>query len=87
MTKRVRQAIDNILSTEDGAIFVGLILTEAGVFSPQKSADDLAVQQFGIKLAGIFDLYTTRGDFPVRYVKSLYSLPRSQLLTKPLLED
>ncbi len=87
MTKRVKQAIDNILSTEDGAIFVGMILTEAGVFSPQKTAEELAVQQFGIKLAGLIDLYTTRGDFPVRYVKSLYSLPRSQSLTKPLSED
>lgn len=78
MTKRVRQAIDNVLSSEDGAIFTAFLLTKAGVFEPQKDADKIAVQQFFISLLGDMDLYTTRGDFQLRFVKTLKSLPRSE---------
>ena len=82
MPKRLRQAIKNVLSTNDGAIVIAWILQTAGVHSAQKEAEDLHIQQFGIKIMGMMDLYTTRGDFPLRHVKALVGLPRSEDVKK-----
>lgn len=78
MTNRVKVSINNILSSEDGAILMAYIATRSGMFEPQKDANAIAVQQFMIGLFGELDLYTTRGDFPLRFVKSLKALPRSE---------
>lgn len=77
MTKRVRQAINNILSSEDGAIFTAWLLQEAGCFHPQKDLEKIHVQQFGIHLQCEMDLFTIQPDFQLRYVKALKALPRS----------
>lgn len=78
MTKRVRRAINNLLTSEDGAIFTAWLLTEAGCFRPQSDPAKIAVQQFGIHLQNEMDLFTMNGDFQLRYVKALKSLPRSE---------
>lgn len=82
MTKRVRNAIKLVMESQEGSIFFSYLLTQAGVFQPQKDPDKLAVQQFFIKVQCDLDLFTTRGDFPLRYVQSLMTLPRSGDLTK-----
>jgi len=78
MSKRVKMAIDNLRGNRDFDIVLGFWLQCAGVHSPQESYEDLIVQQFGLKMMGSMDLYTTNGDFPLRHAQSCNALPRSK---------
>ena len=88
-SRGLNAAIEGILSTENGQIFVGYLLNEMKCFIPVESPEDVAVQQFGIWLQGELDMFTTDPGFPRDYVKAargyvkaLRNLPRSPKVSK-----
>jgi len=79
--------INKIIGTPEGEAFLGYLLTEMGVFTPQSDQGRIAVQQFGIKLLGDLDLYTGHGRFQADYVNALVRLPRTPLRDTKANED
>ena len=82
MTSLLKTYIDKVITTPEGEAFLGYLLTDMGLFTPQTDPAKLAVQQYAIGLLGKLDLYSEHGRFQVNYVNALTKMPRTPSKTK-----